>query len=349
MPRLATARAHSNIALCKYWGKLAVPPRADESGLGYRLRSLNCPATPSISLALAALSTETTAEALGDGAREDVFELDGQPATPAAHDRLVDYLDLWREAGLLAGRFRVASANNFPTAAGLASSASAYAALATALNALADEPVDRIDLSRWARRGSGSASRSIPGGLAAMEAAIDAPAYLALAAGELPWTMAVCIVDAPPKDVPSRSGMQHSRDSSPFYSAWLEEAQADFETVIEALWHLRHRSAEPDEVFASIGEVAEANCVAMHAVMQTTDPPLLYWSPATLAVIHAVRAWRVDGGPLAYFTIDAGPHVCLLCLQDDLAEVTRRAAAVPGVQRVIPSHPGGPAEIISLE
>jgi diphosphomevalonate decarboxylase len=323
-----------------------VPRQQGEDEVAWRLRSLNCPATPSLSLALAALTTETTALRLPSGAETDAFELAGQPAGAEDLRRLIAYLDLWRGAGLLQGCFSIASRNNFPTAAGLASSASGYAALATALSGFTAEQLTPAELSRWARRGSGSAARSVPGGLAALETRADPAAHLAIPAAETPLAMAVCIVTAPPKDTSSRAGMGASAATSPFYAAWLGRAQDDYDALIETLWQTQAAELREEEVLQAAGSVAEADCLAMHAVMQTTDPPLLYWSPATLAVIHAVRGWRSRGWPQAYFTIDAGPHVALLCLAEDLPAVVAQAEAVPGVERVIPSLPGGPAAII---
>lgn len=350
MPSKVTARAHSNIALCKYWGKLELPRLNGEAWLDWRLRKINCPATSSISLCLAALSSETTVTLLPDSAQQDTAMLDGREADGRSQSLLSGYLSLWRAAGLLKGYVHVDSHNNFPTAAGLASSASGYAALAAALSGLAAEPMSSQELSRWARRGSGSAARSIPGGLSALPVGSDAAAQLAAPAEGLPLAMSVCIVDAPPKDVSSRDGMSRSAATSPYYQAWLAQALADYDSMVETLWRSTHEeSGDADKLLWELGTVTERNCLAMHAVMQTTVPSLLYWAPGTLAVMHAVRHWRDDGGPPAYFTIDAGPHVELLCLQNDLAEVARLAGELPGVQRVITSLPGGPAQILSSE
>lgn len=350
MPSRVTARAHSNIALCKYWGKLELPRLTGEAWLDWRLRKINCPATSSISLALAALSSETTVTLLPSSAQQDSAALDGREADGRTQSLLSGYLSLWRAAGLLGGYVHVESSNNFPTAAGLASSASGYAALATALAGLAPEPLSMQELSRWARRGSGSAARSIPGGIAALAVGSDASSQLAVAAADTPLAMVVCIVEAPPKDISSRDGMSRSAATSPYYSAWLAQALADYDAMIESLWRATHEpDGDADKLLWELGTIAERNCLAMHAVMQTTTPSLLYWAPGTLSVMHAVRSWRDDGGPPAYFTIDAGPHVELLCLRTDLDEVARLARQLPGVQSVVPSLPGGPAEIISSE
>jgi diphosphomevalonate decarboxylase len=352
MPTKVTARAHSNIALCKYWGKLELPRLAGEPWLAWRLRKINCPATSSISLTLDALTSETTVTLLGPDAQQDSAVLDGREADGRTQSLLSGYISLWRAAGLLSGYVHVESHNNFPTAAGLASSASGYAALAAALSGFAPEPLSQQELSRWARRGSGSAARSIHGGVVALPVGSDAAASLAVSAAQTPLAMAVCIVEAPPKDVSSRDGMSRSAATSPYYEAWLGQALADYDSMIETLWTAAQSpdsTTDPDKLLWELGAVTERNCMAMHAVMQTTVPSLLYWAPGTLAVMHAVRHWRDDGGPPAYFTIDAGPHVELLCLQTDLDEVVRLAGQLPGVQRVVPCLPGGPAEIVANE
>jgi len=350
MPTKVTARSHSNIALCKYWGKLDLPRAEGEAWVEWRLRKINTPATPSISLSLAELVTETTVARLPDDAEQDEVLLDGVVADKGTHSRLSVYLNLWRAAGIIEGRYSIDSRNNFPTASGLASSASGYAALAKALAGFAAEPLSTMELSRWARRGSGSAARSIYGGISALPSGPDAAAYLAVPAAESPFAMVVCIIEAPPKDVSSRDGMSRSAATSPFYKAWLKQSARDYDMIIESLWRgTRTSEVEPEDLLWRIGSIAERNCLAMHAVMQTSTPPLLYWAPGTLAVMHAVRSWREDGGLQSYFTIDAGPHVELLCLKQHADALAAQAAKIPGVSQVIASQAGGSAEIISSE
>lgn len=332
MKRRARALAFANIALIKYWGK-AGPE--------------NSPATPSIALTLEALRTETMVEAIASG--DDTVELNGATAAPELRERVAAYLDEWRKPGLLTGAVRVSSVNHFPTAAGLASSASGYAALSVALDGISEAHLTMRQLSRLARLGSGSAARSIAGGLAALPLGNDPAAHCLLTASQVPWAMVLCLVDAAPKAVSSRAGMEHCRTTSPYYPAWLRQARHDYSRMLDAIRHMKQDvQAGSREMLSEVGELMEASCLAMHACMLAARPPLAYWSPATLEVIAAVRRWRADS-VAAYFTIDAGPHVALLCLREDAALVSQLASQVAGVQQVIVSMPGGPARVIEVQ
>lgn len=346
------ARACANIALTKYWGKQ--PPPADarhafldedpehlpagttprDAALG-----LNSPATPSVSLVLEELWTETTVEPSPDGA--DRLFLNGTPASDEAQRRTAAYLDLWRARGLIRGRFHIRSQNAFPTAAGLASSASGFAALAAALGEVSATRLSQAALSRLARQGSGSAARSIPGGLTILPAGKDPAARCVLPPEQVPWGMVVAILDGEggtsgAKKVSSREGMEHTRLTSPYYAAWRRQARADTRALLAAI---ERRD------FAEAGRITEANALAMHAVMLAARPGLAYWQPATLAMLAAVRRWR-DGGLEVYMTTDAGPHPILLAAADDLETVAAAAMEVPGVGKVIASRPGSGARVL---
>jgi diphosphomevalonate decarboxylase len=324
------AQAHANIALIKYWGK---------RGPG------NMPATPSIGLCLEALTTKTSVER--SNTRVLSVQIDGKAAGHDALRRVQEYLDLWRREGLIEGQFHIDSSNNFPTASGLASSSGGFAALAMALSAFAPRKLRTAELSRWARRGSGSAARSIPGGITALPA-IDDPAAQRLAPDRpIPFAMVVCLVDAPAKATSSREGMSITQRWSPYWAAWEQQAALDFR---RARTHLHRFLAEQDPSalsgeYQALGSRIEFNCLAMHACIMAAHIPVIYWAPATIALIHAVHQWRLQD-LLVYFTIDAGPHVAVLCHRSDLGEVVRRARAVPGVVHVIPSLPGAAARIV---
>ena len=321
-----TARAYANIALCKYWGKLP--------GEG------NIPATPSIGLALRELATTTT---VVRGARNDQLVLNGKTATPAETRRLSVYLDIWRDRGLLDGAFRVESTNSFPTAGGLASSAGGFAALVAALNLFTPRRQSLAGLSRLARQGSGSAARSILGGLSALPPGADPAAKQLLPAGEVPWWMVIAVMDRGKKPVGSRPGMKLSRETSPFYNEWMKAAARDYRRLIKLL-------KDPD--LEEIGPVVEANMLAMHACILAARPAPLYWTPGTIAVLEHLRNWRRDGLS-AWATIDAGPHVAVLCRARDVKSVKRRllnlANQTTGILQVLASPPAGPPEIISVE
>lgn len=314
------ARACANIALSKYWGK--------QSG------ERNVPATPSISLALDRL--ETVTEIRRKKAGPDEIEINGQPAEPVATGRIIRLLDSWRSEGFLRGSFFVSSRNEFPTASGLASSASGFAALVQCLSGFSEVKFNRDEMSRLARRGSGSAARSIPGGLAALPLEDDPAAVELLPAEKVPFGMVVAIVDSPAKEIGSTRGMRLSKDTSPYYHSWVNQAAKDYHNLLAAIKEMN---------IGRIGEIAEANALAMHACMIATRPSLLYWTGTTVEIVSSVRDWR-DDGIEAYATIDAGPHVALLTPLPLLDEVERLVAGIQGVRTCLPCRPAGPAEMI---
>ncbi len=322
MTTRVTAQACANIALCKYWGK---------AGAG------NVPATPSISLALDKLTTTTTVER--STTKSDHVIFNGKPADQATTKRVRDYLSVWRNLGLLEGQFKVTTENNFPTGAGLASSSSAFAALATALGGFSARKIGTARLSRLARIGSGSAARSVTGGISALPASADPASKVLFDASEVPWAMVVAVVDQTHKDTGSRSGMEQSRLTSPYYAAWIKQASADYKRMRTSLrsWNI-----------TEVGEIAEANMLAMHACMLATRPALTYWNGATLGLIQQVRVWRKQGLE-CYATTDAGANVAVLCSISDLPKLARRVGKISGVMKAIACKPGGGSEIIGAQ
>ena len=231
----------------------------------------------------------------------------------------------------------VTSRNDFPTGAGLASSASAYAALVTAAAAALGLPADASGVSDAARIGSGSAPRSLHGGFVMLRAAADGTHCEQLAAAsEWPLAVIVAITDEAAKNVTSRDGMERSRTTSPYYNAWLESHPGDLSGAEVAV---RERD------FQKLAELSEHSCLKMHSVMLTTQPALFYWTPATTACMRAVYELRADGVP-AFFTIDAGPQVKVVCLPEARERVAAALAAVPGVLRLIDSGLGAGARLL---
>lgn len=322
-----TARACANIALVKYWGKRPGP--------------LNLPAAGSLSLTLDALVT-TTQVTFDPDLLDDALVLDGAPARPDELARTRELLDLVRaEAGIVA-RARVISRNAFPTASGLASSASGGAALAVAAADAAGLPLSPRALSILARRSSGSAARSVFGGFVRMHAgrADDGSDAFAEPIGS-PLTgrvrMVIAIIGGgAPKAHGSRSAMAHTAETSPLYRAWLELVPRDLAAAEAAL-------AAGD--LEQLGAIAEANALAMHASAIAARPAVIYWQPATLAALAEVRALRA-AGRAAWATIDAGPHVKVLTTADDAAAVTAALRGVPGVTDALVSAAGGPATVV---
>ncbi|WP_225801854.1 diphosphomevalonate decarboxylase [Streptomyces sp. NK15101] len=302
-----TAVAHPNIALIKYWGK--------------RDERLMIPYVDSLSMTLDVFPTTTTVR-LDSSARADGVTLDGSPAKGEARQRVVGFLELLRERSGRSERAVVDTHNSVPTGAGLASSASGFAALALSGAAAYGLDLDRTALSRLARRGSASASRSMFGGFAICHAgqgegaAADLASYAEpVPAPDFDPAMVIALVDAGPKAVSSRAAMRRTFDTSPLYQAWATSSKADLAELRAAL--LR---GDLD----AVGEVAERNALGMHATMLAARPAVRYLSPATVAVLDGVLRLRADGVP-AYATMDAGPNVKVLCHRADAGRV---AAAV---------------------
>ena len=323
-----TARACANIALVKYWGK--------------RDAALNLPATSSLSLTLEALSTETTV-GFDEGLATDQLHLDGAPARPEDLERVSRFLDLVRAQAGVPIKANVTSRNDFPTASGLASSASGFAALALAASRAAGLDLEPRALSILARRGSGSAARSIFGGFVRMhsgprnEDAYAAP-VTAIAPGFVDnLRMVVAVVGGGlPKLHGSRDAMDHTAATSPMYRAWLDLVPGDLEIAEAAL-------AKGD--LEALGTLAEANAMAMHASAIAARPAILYWQPASLGILAEVRGLRATGQP-AWATMDAGPHVKILTTAAAAELVSQALVDNAGVTAVTISAAGGAAEIV---
>ena len=315
-PNAVTAVAGTNIALVKYWGKRDV--------------ALNLPATGSLSLTLDRLGTRTTV----------AFD-DGAPADDAATARVSAFLDRVRARAEIARRALVTSDNSVPTAAGLASSASGFAALALAATRAAGLDMPLPELSALARVGSGSAARSIFGGFVEM-ARGERPDGADAVASALPqgdgWDLrlVVAITALGPKAMGSTAAMTHTARTSPFYDAWIAGVPGDLAAA---------RAAITARDLPALGAVAERSALRMHAAAMAADPAIIYWNPATLAAIARVRALR-DAGTPAFFTIDAGPHVKTLCRAADADAVAAALRAVPGVSETLIAAPGPGARVV---
>jgi diphosphomevalonate decarboxylase len=319
----ATARAHPNIAFIKYWGNLDA--------------TLRIPANGSISMNLEGLETRTTVT-FDVSLAQDQLILNGQPASEEARQRVSRFLDRVRTLADLNSCAKVESQNNFPTGAGIASSASAFAALSLAASAAAGLQIDERECSRLARRGSGSACRSVPGGFVEWQAGRDdESSYAYLLAPAEHWDLVDCVAVVSQAHKPTGSTQGHVlADSSPLQAARVASAVGRLEAC---------RKAILQRDFAALAEVAELDCNLMHAVMMTSQPPLLYWQPATLAVMHAVQDWRAGGLPV-FYTIDAGPNVHVLFPAEVSPEVAGRLGQIEGVKEVLRAHPGGPARLV---
>ena len=314
----AIARAHPNFALVKYWGK-----RNDE---------LSIPAMPSLSVTVGRMTTTTKVTE----AHKDAFSLNTKIREDAKVER-------WLEA--IRGQFdipkiSIESRTNFATSSGLASSASGFAAVTAAINEAFELSMTTDEMCRWARLGSASAARSIHGGFVAMVPQGNDCDVVQILDKDA-WDVSVIIVKTTSevKKVGSTAGMAASRATSPFYDVWLEESSHLFKRGLQAV---RDRS------FDELAKVTETSCRLMHAVMTSTEPPLLYWNPTTIACIEEVSElqkslWKV------FYTIDAGPHVKLVCRSEDALTISR-LLAIEGIEsKMVVSKIGGGVRATRLD
>ncbi len=320
----ATATSCANIAFVKYWGR--------------KDHALRLPLNSSISMNLDNATTVTTV-AFDPTLQEDIITIEGMQQTPAkAVQRVNAHLDRVRTLAGIDARARVASRNSFPMGAGIASSASAFAALTVAACAAAGVSPDERQLTVLARQGSGSACRSIPAGFVEWHAADTSDESFAetIAAPEH-WDLRdlIAIVQTEHKKVGSTKGHELV-GPSPFATARLAEAQRAVPIIREAILA---------RDFATFGEETEQEAIRMHAVAMTSRPSLIYWSAETIRIMHAVHQWRDDGLP-AYFTIDAGANVHVLCLGADAPHIENALRTIPGVQDVIVNRPGPGTRLI---
>jgi diphosphomevalonate decarboxylase len=286
----AETYAPANIALVKYWGK--------------RDEALNLPVASSLSISLGPLGSHVRL-APSDSPADRIYLDDAElpPSTSFAH-RATAWLDLVRPSPSFA--FELRAHNTVPTAAGFASSASGFAALAKAADALFGWNLPNKSLSILARLGSGSAARSLSDGFVEWHAGTR-PDGMDSYGTPLPdrWPtlrVAACILSSKEKPVSSREGMRRSVQTCPFYPLWPATVERDLTTL---------RTAISTRDIALLGATAESNCLAMHSLMMATRPPILYFLPETLSTIRAVWTARASGLPV-WFTMDAGPNVKLL-------------------------------------
>ncbi len=322
------AIAHSNIALIKYWGKQNIEH--------------NVPSTGSLSITLDAFYTTTDLTPIDSDT--DEIEFEGSTSTSAIR-RIRSYLDKLRFLSGKDSYFHIRTKNNFPTASGLASSASGFAALAIGFVHATGIEADTRTVSEWAGIGSGSAARSIFGGFAAVRIAnrngkLYAYAEQLAAADFWPEIRMVVAQNAhTKKKVSSTEGMMRTKRTSPYWQAWVE---ANGKYLLEAEDALSKKDVE------RLGELTEASCFAMHASMMASHPALLYWNGATVDAIHAVWELRAKGTP-AYVTIDAGAHVKVLTTTEHAGKVSAMLKEVSGIEHVHETSPGPDAYVEEIE
>ena len=307
----ATAFAPANIALCKYWGK--------------RNEELNLPITSSLSISLGTLGTTTRVCLAGSPADEVVLNDAPLPTRGKFAKALSTYLDLFRPSPTVF--FRVETRNTVPTAAGMASSASGFAALVLALNELFGWKLENRHLSILARLGSGSACRSVLKGFVEWDAGADEDgmdSHASQVNGSWPsLRVGVLKLSEAEKDISSRQAMKRTRRTSALYEAWPVKVAHDLSILKEAI---------DARDFDLLGRTSESNALAMHATGLAAWPPVLFWLPESVGTMHRIWDLREKGLPL-YFTMDAGPNVKLLFQAEHETAVRD---AFPAVDTVAP-------------
>jgi diphosphomevalonate decarboxylase len=322
----ATATANANIALVKYWGKRSSDPILPNNG--------------SISMTCEGMTTTTTVE-FSDKYKEHTVIINDEEFKKDEKD-IHGHIDRICKLAGIKQHAKVISESNFPVAAGLASSASGFSALTVAACEAAGLKLSPKELSIITRQGSGSACRSIFGGFVEWfrghkDDGSDSYAEIIVDKNYWPdFRMIATIVEAKKKPVSSRGGMAQTVATCPYYKSWLDTVDEDLKTV---------RDGIKERDFAKVGETAEFNALKMHATMITTKPSIIYWIPATMEIIHAVRQMREDGIQ-AYFTMDAGPNVKVLCLEKDVEEIQKRLEGLSGVVKTILCKPGDGAKLV---
>lgn len=319
----AAAIAHPNIAFIKYWG-MSDP-------------KLRLPANDSLSMNIGCLSTRTSVT-YDTGLNADTLMLNGEQITGSALTRVRQFMDRIRHLSNQSVHAHIESENNFPMGAGVASSASAFAALSLAGTAALDLELSERECSSLARFGSGSACRSIPGGFVEWRTNLQSGESYAISfASHDHWALVdlIAILSDQHKPVGSEAGML-AAGTSPLQQARVQDCDRRMRVCREAILN---------RDFDTFAKITELDSNMMHAVMMTADPPLFYWLPQSLAIMTAVKSWQSEGLPVTY-TVDAGPNVHVICTRDVMEEVLSKLISIPGVIDVLKGFPAGPARLI---
>lgn len=312
----ATAVSSANIAFIKFWGK--------------KDPLLNIPFNNSISMNLSNCLTTTTVEFNPNFLDDSVF-VDGKEVLNSKKDRVIRILNLIRKKSKIGLRAKVVSQNNFPQGAGIASSASAFSALALASSRAAGFSLPQKQLSILARRGSGSACRSTIDGFSEWKAGtLDKTSYSVQIAKPDYWGLrdVVVVVDQKEKKVGSTEGHELAT-SSPYFKARLKQLPSRIKELKEAFFN---------KDFEKFGKIVEEEAVDLHMMAMTSNPPVYYWNEGTMEIIHAVQEWRKSGLSV-FFTIDAGPNVHLICPRKDAKKVSDEAKKLKNVAFTIINEP----------
>ncbi len=294
-PNVITVTSYANIAIIKYWGK--------------ENQAKMIPSTSSISLTLENMFTTTSVSFLADTATSDQFYINGILQNDEEHTKISAIIDQFRQPGQ--AFVKMETQNNMPTAAGLSSSSSGLSALVKACDQLFDTQLDQKALAQKAKFASGSSSRSFFGPVAAWDK--DSGAIYKVET-DLKMAMIMLVLNAAKKPISSREGMKLCRDTSTTFDQWVEQSAIDYQHM---LTYLKTNN------FEKVGQLTEANALAMHATTKTANPPFSYLTKESYQAMEAVKELRQEGFA-CYFTMDAGPNVKVLCLEKDLAQLAER-------------------------
>lgn len=324
-PNLTVAYANANIALVKYWGK--------------QDHALNIPAVSSLSMTLDGFGTTVT---IGSAQNMQV-SIDDVPASADVHERVGAFIKMVRARHTEVSPLTIASTSNLPYAAGLASSAAFYASLTAALNHHFSLGLSLQECSMLARLGSASAARSMFGGLCALYGGPTCGHEQAYAAPltvnpKLNLVMIIAVVSTKPKTISSRQAMNNCQQTSPFFPAFVDTHHKDFADAIDALHH---------GAFETLGTIMEHSTLKMFATMWTAQPAIIYWQEPSLSLINLVYHIRQEHGPIAYFTMDAGPQVKILTQQHHAEKVLAIIKNSGLTQGIYYTKPGDGATIVT--
>lgn len=313
-----TARAHTNIALIKYWGK--------------QNAKLKIPTTNSFSLTLDKFYTETSVT-FKENYTADRIIFNGKPLDASKAARIVALLDVIREMANQDIYAEVNTTNMVPTSAGFASSSSGFAALAAAACKSIGLNLSKKELSRVARRGSGSACRSIYGGFVEWHKGLGDCTSFATPFNEQPdWNLNVIavMVNQAEKTMSSTKGMEISKKTSPYYNAWKQVCKKDLKNIKKAI---KNRD------FEKLGSISEENAMRMHALTLSASPDYTYFDGKSLQVIKTIQSLRSNGIP-CYFTMDAGPNIKVLVEPQNTDKVVQELKSLFSTDQIVVAAPG---------
>ena len=321
----ATAIAHPNVPIIKYWGK------ADQT--------LFLPMNNSISMTVDERYCKVTVE-FSEKYRKDEATINSKPAEQKIMDRVLPHLDRIRKMANIKLYARGSVEMNFPIGAGLASSSAGFAALTLAASKAAGLNLGQKELSILTRKGSGSSCRSIYGGWVEWEKGHnDTTSHAVQLVEKNHWDISIitAVVSKKERMVDTRGGMAIAQNTSPLYDARVEYVEKTLPIV---------RKAIKERDFTTIGQITERDSMLLHATAITSDPILLYWTPETIHLLHQVRLWRQEGLEV-YFTIETGANVHVLCLPKDEKEVVKRLKENKSVMEIHVNKPGDGATLVN--